>query len=631
MLGTGGKRWIAGRRMARRAAAHFAAAVFAVVCLGAASAPAGEPVRWRHALSLTGEPKYPLGFRHPDYVNPLAPKGGRVRLGALGAFDNFNPFVSGVKGKLAAFLMTIYEPLLMVSLDEPTTEYGLLAEALSVPDDQSSVAFRLRPEARWHDGRPVTADDVIFSYETWKRLSPQWSRVLSKVAAVERMGEREIRFVFSETGDAALPLYVGQMSVLPRHWWTGRDAEGKPRDVEATTLEPPLGSGPYRLGAFVAGRSLVYERVASYWGMQTPIRVGTGNFDRVEVEYLRDPNVMLEAFKADLIDLRRETSLKSWAVGYDVASVRDRRIVRETFGIERLGIVKAFVFNLRRPKFADVRVRKALAMAFDFDEVNRNFFHGLLPRPGSFYPHTDFEAAGPLSRDERLLLSALPAAPEPRQLEAAAAPRTGGARADLYNSLELLREAGWRLKDGRLRDRSGEQLTLEFVLEDAALERVAGAYAAALAKLGIAATVRVVDEVQYQNRLRSFDFDIAAHAWVQGHAPGSEQRDYWSAASADAPGANNLPGVRMPFVDALVERLVLAPTRAEKVAAGRLLDRTLRDAAIGAPFMTEDREFVARWDRFGRPERMPRYGAAAFPMLWWWDEAKAAKVGGRGR
>ena len=606
---------------------HFAALLALV--WSSAVALAEDPV-WRHSLSLAGAPRYAADFRHTDYVNPGAPKGGRIRLGALGTFDNLNPLVSGVKGKLASHLMLIYEPLLMASLDEPTTEYGLLAEAVSHPDDFSSVSFRLRPEARWADGEPVTAADVAFSYAAWKKLSPQWRKLLNRIADVEILSEREIRFRFVEAGDPSLPLYIGQMSILPRHWWEGVDAAGQRRDIESTTLEPPLGSGAYAVRSVTPGRAIIYERNAHYWGRNVPIKIGTDNFNRIEIEYFRDPNVMFEAFKADHIDMRRETSLKSWTVSYGFTAATDGRVAREAFPIERLGIVKAFVFNLRRPKFADPRVRKALALAYGFDGINRNLFHGLLAKPASYFPQTDFEATGPLSAQERGLLAQLPGAPDGRRLHAAAlAGKAEGARSNLYNALELLKEAGYRLKGDRLLDRSGEQLSLEFVLEDPGLERVAAAYASQLAKIGVAAAVRVVDDVQYQNRLRTFDFDMAAHAWVQGHAPGSEQREYWTTASAGQRGTNNLAGISSPLVDALVERLVLAPSRTEKVASGRLLDRILRDMAFGVPIMNEDREFMARWDRFGRPPTMPRYGATAFPSIWWWDDGKAAKVGGR--
>jgi microcin C transport system substrate-binding protein len=586
---------------------------------------------WRHAISLTGEPRYGADARHFAYVNPDAPKGGRVRIAALGTFDNFNPFVSGVKGNLAAHLMMIYEPLLTPALDEATTEYGLLAESVAYPDDFSSVAFRLRPEARWHDGRPVTAADVVFSFETWKSLSPQFNRYYQKVTRAEALGEREIRFTFSEKGDPSLPLYVGQMPVLPRHWWQGVDAKGQRRDPAMTTLEPPLGSGPYRIGPFTPGRSLVLERVPDYWGARVPVRVGKDNFDQIEVEYYRDANVVFEAFKADRIDFRRETSLKNWTVGYDTPAVASKRIVRDTFAIERLGIARAFVFNQRRAKLADVRVRRALALAYSFADVNRQAFYGLLGEPGSFYPHTEFEARGSGSAEERALFATL-GLPAPDGLWAdLAPPATGesGQRTRLRAALALLKAAGYKLEGAQLVNARGEPFTLEILLEDAAMERVAALYMAELEKLGIAVQFRLVDDVQYQNRLRGFDFDIVVHSWVQGHAPGSEQREYWGSESADKRGTNNMAGLADPLVDALVERLVLAPSRPAKVIAGRLLDRVLRARATGILVGDEDKEYYAYWNRFGRPAVMPRYGAAAFPSVWWWDEAKAKQTGGR--
>jgi microcin C transport system substrate-binding protein len=595
-----------------------------------AMAQAAETGRWRHAISLTGEPKYPATFVQPVYVNASAPKGGRIRLGTLGTFDNFNPFISGVKGNLAAYLLNIYEPLLWPTLDEPTTEYGLIAEAVAFPDDYSSASFRLRQQARWHDGKPITADDVIFSFLTWKRLSPQFNRLFLKVSGVRKVSEREVMFSFSEKGDASLPLYIGQMSILPKHWWEGMDAQGRKRDVGTTTQEPPLGSGPYRLKAFVPGRSIVYERVTDYWGSKLPVRIGTENFDILEIEYFRDASVLFEAFKADQIDVRRELSLKSWVVGYDFTAANDGRVIKDAYPIERLGIAKSFIFNQRRDKFADVRVRKALALAYSFDDMNRQVFHNMLSRPGSYFPTTDFEARGPLSAGEKAILVATPDAPAESLLASVTqeTPRLSH-RANLFQALNLLKQAGYRLKDGRLVDARDQVLQIEFVLEDVAMERVAASYADSLEKLGISTAVRVIDDVQYQNRLRTFDFDIVVHAWVQGHAPGNEQREYWGSASAEKRGTNNLAGLKKPVIDSLVERLVLANDRGEKIAAGRLLDRVLRADYLSVLISVEDKEYVARWDRFGQPNRLPQYGGAAFPALWWWDAAKAAKTGTR--
>jgi microcin C transport system substrate-binding protein len=602
----------------------------AICALLAVLRPALAEAPWRHSMSLTGPPKYPADFRHTDYVRPDAPKAGKLRLGTLGTFDNFNPFVSGVKGSLASHLMMIYEPLLWASLDEPTTEYGLIAEALRYPDDFSSVSFRIRANARWHDGKPVTAEDVIFSFEQWKTLSPQFNKYFQKVSSVSMTGEREVTFTFSEKGDPSLPLYVGQMSVLPKHWWTGKDAQGNKRDPAVTTLEPPLGSGPYRIKSFVPGRTISYERVADYWGAQTPIRVGTENFNEIEIDYLRDPTVMFEQFRAGVIDMRRENSLKNWVNAYDAAPIAEGRIIKDIFAVERLGITRAFVFNQRKPKLQDLRVRKALALAYGFDGVNRQLFFNMLSRPQSYFPHTDFAAGQSPAEGERQLAASLPhqlplVALEPFPAEG---PK-GGEREDLRTALTLLAEAGYSLKGGKLVDASGTQLSLEFVMEDITMGNVAVAYMSNLEKLGIATTIRQIDDIQYQNRIRTFDFDIVVHAWVQGHAPGNEQREYWGSDSADKRGTNNIAGLKVPAVDALVEELVLAPDRARKIAAGRLLDRYLRNTAIGVPISVEDKEYVALWNRFGRPATMPRYGGAAFPAIWWWDEEKARKTGGR--
>jgi microcin C transport system substrate-binding protein len=586
---------------------------------------------WRHAISLTGEPKYAADFKHPDYVNPQAPKGGKLRLGSLGTFDNFNPFISGVKGNLASNLLLIYESLLTPSLDEPTTEYGLLAEAVAYPADFSFAAFRLRSDARWHDGKAITADDVIFSFNAWKRISPQWNRTYLKVSKVEKMSDREVRFTMSEPGDAALPIYLGQMPVLPQHWWVGVNLDGKPRDINMTSLEPPLGSGPYKLDAFVAGRSVSYTRVRDYWGAALPMRIGTENFDRYEIEYFRDPNVLFEAFKADVIDFRREQSLKNWVVGYDTPAINSGRMIKETFGIERLGIMKAFVFNQRRVKLQNPKLREALAMVYSFDDANRSIYHSMLSRPASYFPNTDFAAKETASAAERNLISQLPKGLPEQVLLPLANVNPLPTRMRLLQALTLLKELGYSLKGDKLIDARGEQLSIEFLLEDAAMETVASLYAENLQKLGIATPIRVVDDVQYQNRLRTFDFDIVVHAWVQGHAPGAEVREYFSSSSADQRGTNNVAGLKNPAIDTLVEKLILAPSREEKIAAGRLLDRILRASHFAVPLSTEDREFVAVWNRFGRPVTMPRYGGASFPSIWWWDEDKAVKTGSRAK
>jgi microcin C transport system substrate-binding protein len=527
--------------------------------------------------------------------------------------------VAGVKGNLAPQTFLIFEPLMMASLDEPTTEYGLLAEAIRTPDDNGWVEFRLRPEARWHDGQPVTAEDVVFSAGVWRKHAPQWNAILKEVSDVRATGPRTVRFTFARAGDRSLPLYVGQMNVLPKHWWSAIGPDGRQRDIGQTTLEAPLGSGPYRVGKNVPGRKMVLTRVRDYWGARVPIRVGTENFDTLVVEFFRDPAIIFEAFKAGLIDARREPSLKTWAVGYDLPQVRSGQIRRDTAPVNRLGIPTALVFNQRRERFRDWRVRKALALAYNAEEIGQSAFHGLKARAGSYFPRTDFEAKGPISEAERQLFAGLGhEVPAHTFLPLAAGAPRNPHRSQLFRAHKLLQQAGYRQVEGELRDAAtGEPFTLDIVLENAEMERVVTAYAGSLHKLGITVNLRVVDDVQYQNRLRQFDFDMVAHAWVQGHAPGNEEREYWTSAYADRKGTANIGGIRNPAVDALVERMIFAPDRQSLVTAGRALDRLLRALHVAIPVSVHDTEFLAYWDRIQRPAALPHYGGHAFPSVWW--------------
>src|SRR5450755_189342 len=350
------------RSVIRATAATLAAPAMSALggALGAGSLPdkaAAQTRQWKHGLSLFGEPRYPADFKHFDYVNPAAPQGGVVRQIAFGTFDNFNSVVAGVKGSLAMGTELFNETLMTAALDEVSTEYGLLAEAASHPDDFSSVTYRLRANARWHDGKPVTPDDVIFSFDAFKKNSPYHGAYYRHVVKAEKSGEREVTFTFDGPGNRELPHIVGQLSVLPKHWWEGTDKSGKKRDVTQTTLEPPLGSGPYRLKDFVAGHSIVYEKVADYWGKDVNVAIGTRNFQQLRFEYFRDSTVALEAFKGDQVDWRTENSAKNWATAYDFPAVRDKRVVLEEFPISNVGVMQAFAFNIRRDKFKDARVR----------------------------------------------------------------------------------------------------------------------------------------------------------------------------------------------------------------------------------------------------------------------------------
>jgi microcin C transport system substrate-binding protein len=600
--------------------------VVAAVLVLTAPVRAGEMAAWTHALSLVGEPKYGPGAAHTDYVNPQAPVGGEVRLGALGSFNSTNLVLAGRKGNVVSGLFRVYESLSLASLDEPATEYGLLAEAMAIAPDRASMRIRLRAEARWHDGRPVTADDVLFSFETWRRLHPQINLTFREVAGMEAVSPREVLVRFRSAADRTLPVYVGQLLILPRHWWQGVGPDGQPRDIEKTTLEPPLGSGPYRLAALEPGRSVTYERVPAYWGRRHPLRVGTENFGRIHISYFRDAEVLFEAFRADLVDYRREDNLKAWVTGYDFAE-GNARVVREEFPVARLGIARGLVLNQRRGPLADARVRRALALVFDFEAMNASAFNGLRRRANSHFPQTDFAASGPADEAERRLaatlglpatvLETLPARPDgERQLF----------RGRLRRALHLLAEAGYSIREGRLVDAAGEQMSLELLLEDPGADRYLAHFVDGLGKLGIQAQLRPVDGVQYQNRLRSFDFDMVIHAWAHSHAPGSEQMEYWGSASASQPGTHNLAGIMSPQVDALVAMMVEAPARADRITAGRLLDRLLTHGRHIIPLWVEDREYVAHAAHLSHPAAMPRFGASAFPSIWWYDKAKAKQL-----
>jgi microcin C transport system substrate-binding protein len=600
------------------------------------AAPAGavpEP-QWRHALGLLDEPRYPADFKHFDYVNPSAPKAGTVRLSAPGTFDNFNPVVAGVKGKIAIAVAFLSESLMTQSQDESEVEYGLLAEAVSFPPDVSSVTYRLRAEARWHDGKAITPEDVIFSFDAFKRYSPMYSAYYRHVAKAEKTGAHEVTFTFDAPGNRELPSIVGQLTVLPKHWWEGTDASGKKRDVTATTLEPPLGSGPYQIKTFTAGRSVVLERVKDYWGKDVNVRVGTENFDEVRYEYFRDLTVELEAFKADQIDWRIEISAKNWATAYDFPAVREQRVVREEFPIRNMGRMQAFAFNTRRDKFKDARVRQAFDYAYDFEEMNKQLFYGQYMRITSYFDGTELASSGLPQGQELEILETVRAQVPPEVFTSPYKSPVGGnpeaVRNNLREGVRLLKEAGYEIRDRRLVNaKTNEPFEVEILVYDPGFERIALFYKPSLEKLGIAVTVRTVDDAQYENRTRSWDFDIIVPLWPESLSPGNEQREFWGSQSADVAGSQNYVGIKNPAVDAMIERVIFAKNRDELVAATRALDRVLLWNHYVVPQFTYNQIRTARWDRFSHPDPMPKYGIDGFPTIWWWDAAKAAKTGSR--
>ena len=598
-----------------------------------AKAQAAEPA-WRHALSLFGEVRYPAGFKRFDYVNPEAPKGGSVRQISVGTFDNFNLTVAGVKGSLAGAVQFIYESLMTPSLDEVSTEYGALAELVSHPDDFSFVIYRLRAEAKWHDGKPVTPEDVIFSLDSFKKHHPQYSAYYRHVVKAEKTGDRDIKFTFDAPGNRELPQIVGQLTIMPKHWWEGTDSEGRKRDISATTLEKPLGSGPYRIKEFVAGRTVTLERVKDYWGRDLGFAVGRNNFDELRYEYFRDGSVALEAFKGDQVDWRTENSAKNWATAYDFPAVNDKRVVLEEFPNRSSGIMQAFAMNIRREQFRDPRVRRALNFAFDFEEMNKQIFFDQYKRISSYFDGTELASSGLPQGKELEILETVRAEVPPEVFTKPYTNPVGGnpeaVRENLREGMRLMKEAGYEVRERKLTDsKTGKPFTLELLNADPSFERVMLFFKPSLERLGIAVSVRTIDPTQYENRLRSWDFDIVVSSWGQSLSPGNEQREYWGSQAADMAGSRNIIGIKNPAVDKLIERVIFTKDREELVAATRALDRVLLWNNYVVPQWNYPKVRTARWDRFGRPSELPKYGLSGFPQLWWFDAERAARNGKR--
>lgn len=587
--------------------------------------------KWEHGLSLMGQPKYQEGFKHFDYVNPNAPKGGLVRFGQDGSFDSFNFVIP--RGTAAAGITNIYDTLMTSSLDEVATEYGLLAEAVRHPADWSSVTYRLRKEARWHDGQPVTPEDVVWTFENLVKHNPNQRFYYRHVTKAEKTGEREVTFTFDSPGNRELPQIVGQIQVLPKHWWTGKDASGNPRDIAAGTLEPPLGSGPYKIKNFVAGRTISYERVPDYWGAKIPAKIGTENIDEIRYEYFRDDTVELEAFKADHYDFRVETSARNWATAYDFPAKREGRVVLETFADRARGVMQAFVPNMRREKFQDPRVRLALRYALDIEDMNRTLFFGQYKPIQSFFSGTELASSGlPTGKELEILETVrgqVPADVFTKEFKVPVGGTEEARRNNLREATRLLREAGYEIRDKRLVNaKTGEPFSIEFLLNSPAFERIVLFYQPSLERLGFTVNTRVVDTSQYINRLRARDFDVVVAGWGQSLSPGNEQLDYWGSEAADREASRNFAGIKNPAVDALIKRVIFATDRDELIAATRALDRVLLWSHYVVPTWTIDYTRTARWDRYGRPEKLPDY-SFGFPDIWWFDKEKAAKIGGR--
>jgi microcin C transport system substrate-binding protein len=588
---------------------------------GAAALPAGAPAGAAkgHGIAMHGDLKYPADFAHFDYADPRARKGGKIKHSAIGTFDSFNAFI--IKGSPAAGIGEIYDTLLTPAADEPFSEYGLLAESVETPADRSWVTFRLRPEARWHDGKPVTADDVLWTFETLKEKGhPFFRAYYGAVEKTEKLDDRTVRFRFVPGENRELPLILGQLAVLPKHWWEGRD-------FGATILEAPLGSGPYKIESFEPGRRIRYRRVDDYWGRDLPVNVGRHNAGEIEYDYYRDGTVALEAFKAGEYDFRLENSSKSWATAYDFPALKEGLVKREEIPHDRPAGMQAFAFNTRRPLFQDARVRRALGYAFDFEWSNRSLFYGQYTRTRSFFDNSELAAKGLPSPEEFALLEPFRAQLPPEVFTQAYQPPStdgsGNLRSNLKQAVALLREAGFTIepKTKKLTNTAtGQPMRFEILLVDPEFERIVLPFKKNLERLGIDADVRVVDTAQYRRRLDDFDFDVTIASWPQSLSPGNEQREFWGSAFAERPGSRNLLGVHSPAVDALIESVIAAPDRASLVQRVRALDRVLQWGhwVIMQWHIPYDR--VASWDRFGRPAVTPSQGVQL--DTWWIDPEK---------
>ena len=571
----------------------------------------------QHALTLYGEPaKYPASFKHFDFVNPDAPKGGELRQSGFGGFDSLNPFIN--KGVAADDIGLIYDTLTRHSLDEPFTEYGLLAEKIEVAPDHSWVRFYLRPQARFHDGQAVTAADVVFTFDAlMKDGAPQYKAYYADVAKATAEDAQRVRFDFKRSNNRELPLILGQLPVLPKHWWSNRE-------FNKGNLEMPLGSGPYKVADVAAGRSIRYERVKDYWGNDLAVNRGFYNFDSILIDYYRDTTVALEALKAGQFDYWLEVSAKNWASAYDVPAVKDGRLHKEEITNHNPTGMQGFVFNIRRPLFQDPRVREALGLLFDFEWTNKQLFNGAYTRTRSYFENSELAASGLPGSDELKILEPLRAKLDPKVFnsvfEVPRSDASGIIREQQRRAYQLLQEAGWKIVDDKMVDADGKPVSLEFLLAQTDFERVLLPYKRNLADLGIELVIRRVDVSQYINRLRSRDFDMIVGGFGQSSSPGNEQREYWHSSSADNPGSRNFIGLKDPAVDSLVEGLINADSRQSLVAHTRALDRVLLAGHYVIPNWHIKTWRVAYWDRLQHPEVTPLYDVG---LLTWWAKPDA--------
>ena len=597
--------------------------------------------QWHTTSSLTGKSKYGDGFQHYDYVNPTAPKGGASNSTAVGTFDSFNPFIAtGTPAAgLSYFGGLLWDTLMQQSVDEPSVSHPLIAEAFTYPDDFSSATYRLNAQAKWHDGQPITADDVIWSFNKLKEISPVYNKYYANVTEAVKLNDREVQFRFDQKGNRELPHVMGDLAVLPKHWWEATDANGKQRDIARPTLEIPLGSGAYQIESFKAGSEITWKLVPDYWAANIGVNVGRNNFERQRFVYFQDDTAAWEAFKkGGYEDLKQENRSARWAKEYTFPAFLAGDVLRKAFPTHSGEPMQAFFLNARRPQLADPRVREALGYAFDFETMNRTIFFDSYVRTSSYWQGQDDLASSGLPQGRELEIleqykDKLPAAVFTTPYKPSLYDTPQAVRDNLRKAVDLLKQAGYVSRGGKMvNEKTGQQLKLEFLENDPSDERVDGPFAQNLRKLGIEATLRVVDTSQYVARINQFDYDIVSFVLNQSASPGNEQREYWGTKAADFPGSRNLSGIKDPVVDELIEKIIFATDRKELEALTKALDRVLLAGHYVVPQWHKAEVWMAWWNKFDMPEKQPEY-TGVDTGSWWIDldkeKALNAKYGGR--
>jgi microcin C transport system substrate-binding protein len=621
----------------RRSAILTLSTYVAVATLLALGSPSNAQ-EWHTTSSLMGTSKYGEDFQRYDYVNPDAPKGGTLNSVAEGSFDSLNPYI--VRGTPPAGLVPfggglLYDTLMEQSIEEPSVSHPLVADAFKYPDDFSSATYRLDPRARWHDGKPITVDDVIWSFNVLKEHSPWYRRYYENVTEAVAVGEREVEFRFNQKGNRELPKILGDLAVLPKHWWEGVDAGGKKRDITQPTLEPPLGSAAYRIASFKPGQEIIWERVPDYWGAKLPVKIGRENFDRRRYIYILDSTAAWQAFtKGGLEDLHREPSARDWKTKYNFPALKAGDVIQREFQATGSANFQGFALNMRRPLFADRRVRQALTLAYDFETLNRTVSFGLNTRVNSYFIGSELASSGlPQGKELEILepfRNELPPELFTQEFKLPVYDTPQDERVHLREALKLLAEAGWTLQGGKLVNASGQPFEFEILSNNDSLETAVNYYANTLRKIGITVRMRLVDTSQYTNRVNDYDYDVILASLAQSESPGNEQREFWSSKAADTPGSRNYSGIKNPVVDKLVERVIFATDRDDLLAATHALDRVLLWNYYVVPQLTRDVDFYAYWNKFGIPDKQPTYRGPDTES-WWIDgdkeKALAAKYG----